>query len=98
VERANLSCVAISSAVSRYSRRSRSIMSIQGSAVRLAIEAGREERFSSPAGPPALKRASHLRAVRSLTPKPAATSATGRPSSRMRLTISTRPSGVIRAF
>jgi hypothetical protein len=37
--------------VSRYSRRRLSIMSIHGSAVRLATDTGREERFSSPAAP-----------------------------------------------
>jgi hypothetical protein len=69
VERAKLSFVAISSAVSRYSRRGRSITSIHGSLVRLATEVGREERFCSPSAHSDLKRASHLRAVRSLTPK-----------------------------
>ena len=59
---------------------------------------GRDERFSSPARPSVRHRDSHLRAVRSLTPKPAATSATGRPSSSIRLIISARPSGVVRAF
>jgi hypothetical protein len=60
---------AISSPVRRYSRRSRSIETSQGSPVRFATSLGREERFSSPAGPSFSNRASHLRAVLSLIAK-----------------------------
>ena len=59
---------------------------------------GRNERFCSPASPSLRHRDGHLRAVRSLTPKPAATSPTGRPSPAIRRIISARPSGVVRAF
>ena len=49
VERASVSLMAIASAVSRYSRRNRSIRATVASARRLVIRSGREERFSSPA-------------------------------------------------
>lgn len=98
VDKASASLPAIASPVSRYSRRSCSIRAIAASASRLATVHGRDERFSSPTAPSRFQRASHFCAVRSLAPKPAATSPTGRFSSTIRLTISARPRGVRRAF
>ena len=73
-------------------------MSFQNTEAPSSADRGRDDRFSRPAAPSLRHRPSHFRAVRSLIPKPAATSGTGRPSSTIRLTISARPSGVIRAF
>jgi hypothetical protein len=89
---------AISSPVMRYSRRRRVIMASQGAGSLLATRRGAEPRFSRPARPAWRKRASHLRTVRVLTSKLAATALTLQPSWSTRRIITARPNGVVRAF
>lgn len=89
--------LAISASLRRCSRRNRAAVFLQKSKRRPMTVAGR----TGSQGRPTLsarQRATHLRAVRSLTPKPAPTSPAGRPSSTIRLATSVRPSGVRRAL
>jgi len=97
VESAIPSTSAISAPVNR-TRRSAAIASTRRSCVRLATSAGADERSNRPSGPSARWRASHLRAVRSLTPAAAAASISDHPATSIRSTNNSRPFTLRRAL
>jgi hypothetical protein len=96
VESAIDSTSAISAAVIR-SRRSLTIASTRRREVRCGIRSGADERSTRPASPSARQRASHLAAVRSLTPAASAASASDHPACT-RSTINRRLFGQVLAL
>jgi hypothetical protein len=87
-----------SSGPENRSRRSAQIAATVCASVRLATTCGAEERSSRPGGPWARKRASHLRAVRSLMPADSAAAWTVQLSLSTRSTNNRRPIGLSRAL